>query len=47
MGREYALASGETQQVAVAIAEQYLPRFSGDALPQTLPGKLLAIADKV
>ncbi|HQD39549.1 MAG TPA: glycine--tRNA ligase subunit beta, partial [Bacillota bacterium] len=26
---------------------QYLPRFSGDALPQTLPGKLLAIADKV
>jgi glycyl-tRNA synthetase beta chain len=47
MGREYALKDGESKAVAEALYEQYLPRFAGDALPQTLPGRLLSIADKV
>jgi glycyl-tRNA synthetase beta chain len=47
MGREYALRSGEPQQVALAVYEHYLPRFAGDELPQTLPGKVLSIADKL
>ncbi|RJX19350.1 MAG: glycine--tRNA ligase subunit beta [Ammonifex sp.] len=47
MGREYALKDGESKAVAEALYEQYLPRFAGDVLPQTLPGRLLSIADKV
>lgn len=47
MGREYAERSGETPAVATAIFEHYLPRFAGDELPCTLPGKILSIADKI
>ncbi|MEX2126398.1 MAG: glycine--tRNA ligase subunit beta [Woeseia sp.] len=47
MGRYYALASGEPEAVAVAIAEQYLPRFAADALPDTVAGQILAVADKL
>jgi glycyl-tRNA synthetase beta chain len=47
MGREYALASGEDQSVAVAIYEHYLPRFAGDHLPDTSIGTILSIADKI
>lgn len=47
MGREYALASGEKSQVATAIAEQYLPRFAEDRLPETTAGTLLALAEKM
>lgn len=47
MGREYALASGEPQSVAVAIYEHYLPRFAGDDLPGTRIGTILSIADKI
>ena len=47
MGREYAVRSGEKQAVSEAIFEHYLPRFAGDRLPQTLPGKILSIADKI
>ena len=46
MGREYALKSGESEAVAEAIYEHYLPRFSGDILPMTKAGALLALADK-
>ena len=46
MGREYACLQGEHQEIAVALAEQYLPRTSGDSLPQTLTGKILSMADK-
>lgn len=46
MGREYAARSGEGQPVATAIFEHYLPRFAGDQLPVTLPGKILSVADK-
>jgi glycyl-tRNA synthetase beta chain len=47
MGREYALASGESQKVADSIYEHTLPRFSGDDLPQSLEGSLLSIVDKM
>ena len=47
MGRYYALADGEPPTVAEAIAEHYLPRFSGDQLPMSLDGQLLAVADRL
>lgn len=47
MGRYYALEQGEEKEVAAAIEEQYLPRFSGDRLPSTSSGQLLSIADKI
>ncbi|MFZ2508361.1 MAG: glycine--tRNA ligase subunit beta [Steroidobacteraceae bacterium] len=47
MGRYYASHDGETAEVAAAIAEQYLPRFAGDALPATNAGLALAVADKL
>lgn len=47
MGRYYAMSDGEPQTVADAVGEQYLPRFAGDALPATIDGQVLAIADKL
>ncbi len=47
MGREYALLDGEGQTVAQAIGEHYMPRFAGDELPQSVEGRILAIADKL
>ena len=47
MGREYARHQGEPEPVALAIYEHYLPRFAGDALPETKPGIVLAIADRL
>ena len=47
IGKEYALLDGESEEVAEAIFEQYLPRFAGDVLPQTEAGKVLSIIDKV
>ena len=47
MGKEYALLDGESEEVAEAIFEQYLPRFAGDVLPQTEAGKVLSIIDKI
>ena len=47
MGREYALLSGEDKSVAAAIYEHYLPRFSGDTLPESSEGVLVALADKL
>lgn len=47
MGREYAKMSGESEVASTAIYEHYLPRFAGDALPVTLPGRAVAIADKL
>ena len=47
MGEKYALISGEDQIVAKAIYEHYLPRNAGDALPKTLEGTLVSIADKI
>ncbi|MEG3836900.1 MULTISPECIES: glycine--tRNA ligase subunit beta [unclassified Microcoleus] len=47
MGQKYALASGESETVATAIFEHYLPKGAGDNLPQTLTGQIVAIADKL
>jgi len=47
MGREYALRTNEEPEVAQAIFEHYRPRFTGDALPETLPGCILSLADKL
>lgn len=47
MGQKYALASGESEAVATAIEEHYLPRGAGDRLPQTLVGQIVGIADRL
>lgn len=47
IGGEYARRQGEDEAVATALAEQYRPRGAGDALPSSLAGTLLSIADKM
>jgi glycyl-tRNA synthetase beta chain len=47
MGGIYARLQEEPEEVASAVAEQYLPNFVGDKLPETRLGALLSIADKV
>lgn len=47
MGRYYADADGEEAEVALAIEEQYLPRYAGDELPTCGAGRSLAVADKL
>lgn len=47
MGQKYALASGESEEVATAIFEHYLPRGANDAMPQTLTGQVVGIADRI
>ncbi len=47
IGMEYAKIAGEDDIVSQAIYEQYLPRFSGDQLPQTTAGAILGISDKL
>ncbi|WP_169392388.1 MULTISPECIES: glycine--tRNA ligase subunit beta [Psychrobacter] len=46
-GTYYARLNGETEAVAASIEEQYLPKFSGDALPKTPVGISLALADRI
>lgn len=46
MGREYARKAGEREEVALAIYEQYLPRFAGDELPSGYTGAILGMADR-
>jgi glycyl-tRNA synthetase len=47
MGREYARLGGESEAVAAALYEQYLPRGAGDELPTTAAGTMLALADRL
>ena len=47
MGRYYAMLSGEEPAVAEAIFEHYLPRFAGDRCPQSKPGLVLSLADRL
>lgn len=47
MGAYYAEAAGEDAAVAEAVRDHYRPRFSGDALPATPVGKVVAAADKL
>ncbi len=46
-GYYYAKADGETDDVALALNEQYMPRGAGAELPTTLTGSAVAIADKL
>lgn len=46
MGCEYARLNGEGDAVATAIFEHYLPRHSGGAVPQSLEGALVSLADR-
>lgn len=47
MGTYYARHDGESEAIAVALNEQYQPRFAGDALPQSPIGTVIALADKL
>jgi len=46
-GAEYAIRQGERPEVAAAIREHYMPRYSGDDLPASTAGAALSIADKM
>ena len=46
MGMHYARHDGEDEEVAVALNEQYMPRFAGDELPKSLVASTVALADK-
>ena len=47
MGEVYARISGEDEAVSKGIFEHYLPRFAGDDLPETKPGRWVSLADKM
>jgi glycyl-tRNA synthetase beta chain len=47
MGEKYALAQGESPEVAQGIREHYLPRNAEDTLPQSLCGWVVGIADRL
>ncbi|KPD03858.1 glycine--tRNA ligase subunit beta [Moellerella wisconsensis] len=47
MGMHYARHDGEAEDVALALKEQYQPRFSGDSLPSTDVSAALALAEKM
>ncbi len=45
-GMEYARAAGKPEAVAIAIREQYQPDGAGRPVPETVPGALVALADR-
>ena len=47
MGMHYARHDGESEDVALALKEQYQPRYAGDTLPSTPVSVALAIAEKM
>jgi glycyl-tRNA synthetase beta chain len=47
MGMHYARVDGETELVALAQNEQYMPRFAGDNLPSSDVSVCVALADKI
>lgn len=47
MGEDYARKAGEKESVAKAVFEHYQPRFAGDAVPASLEGSIVSIADKI
>lgn len=47
MGEHYARHDGEHDDVALAIADHYSPRFAGDQLPRNAVGLAVALADKI
>jgi glycyl-tRNA synthetase len=47
MGRYYALSSGESETVATAIYEHYLPNSQGEKGPSSIEGLVIGIADRL
>uniref|UniRef100_A0A453Q9Z4 glycine--tRNA ligase n=1 Tax=Aegilops tauschii subsp. strangulata TaxID=200361 RepID=A0A453Q9Z4_AEGTS len=47
MARHYALRDGLPEEIAEALFEITLPRFSGDVFPKTDAGIVLAVADRL
>ena len=47
MGMHYARHDGEAEEVALALNEQYMPRFAGDDLPSNGISSAVAMADKL
>lgn len=47
MGAHYARAENEAEEVCRALSDHYRPRHADDALPETLPGQVLALADRL
>ncbi|MBB6520172.1 glycine--tRNA ligase subunit beta [Pseudoteredinibacter isoporae] len=46
-GYYYAKHAGEDEEVALALQEQYLPKFAGDKLPSSTTGTIIALADRL
>lgn len=46
-GYYYALHEGLDEDVAHALKEHYQPKFAGDALPHTVTGTIVALADRI
>lgn len=47
MGAHYARIGEEEEAVCRAISDHYRPRHADDMLPETLPGQVLALADRL
>jgi glycyl-tRNA synthetase beta chain len=47
VGGDYAHRNGEHEDVATAIREHYMPRFSGDRVPETKTGTAVSVSDKM
>ena len=47
LGKHYALKSGYSEEIATATFESVLPRGAGDKLPETIPGAILSISDRL
>ena len=47
VGRYYALADNEAEEVAIAIEEQYFPKQSGSPTPASVTGQILSLAEKI
>ncbi len=46
-GTHYARNDGEDEEVALAMTEHYLPKFSGDAIATNDVGAIIALADRI
>ncbi|MFS0727568.1 glycine--tRNA ligase subunit beta [Paenibacillus sp. 1P07SE] len=47
MGEDYARKAGESEAVSRAVFEHYQPRFAGEQAPASVPGAIVALADKI
>ncbi|MFL0801004.1 MAG: glycine--tRNA ligase subunit beta [Agarilytica sp.] len=46
-GSHYARNDGETDEIAEAMTEQYMPKFAGDDVPASTTGAIIALADRI